>query len=169
MQALSSVVAIAILAASLASAGAADAPPDIAACPLLSAGEVGDAFGEAVEAAEQVPMGGGPGRGRQTTCFWTPAGGAPGATVSLAVWSWPAGHPGAAGFIEAIRGATYPDRPAPEAVAIGDEALWDGDRLHVLSGSVAFTLAASLNALDDAPEARPALEALAGSVVERLP
>lgn len=150
-------------------ASAADTPADIDACPLLTAAEVGTAFDETVEAAEQEPMGGGAGRGRQTLCFWTPEGGALGATVSLAVWSWPPGHPGAAGSIEAMAAAATPGRPAPEAVAIGDEAVWDGDRLHVRLGSIVFTLAASRNALDDAANARPALEALARKVVQRLP
>lgn len=147
----------------------AEAPPDIAACPLLTTAEVGTAFAETVEAAEQEPLGGGEGRGRQTMCFWTPAGGTLGATVSLAVWSWPHGHPGAAGSIEAIRAVADPGRPPPETVAIGDEAVWDGDRLHVRLGSVVFTLAASRNALDAPPDARPALEGLAGKVAERLP
>ena len=152
-----------------APAHAAEAPADIPACPLLTTTEVGAAFAETVEAAEQAPIGGGAGRGRQTMCFWMPAGGALGATVSLAVWSWPPGHPGAAGSIEAIRAVADPEYPRPETVAIGDDAVWDGDRLHVRLGSVVFTLAASLNALDAPPDARPALEELAAKVVERLP
>ena len=162
-------LALTLLAAPALQAIAAELPADIPACPLLTVEEVGHAFHEAVEAAEQAPMGGGAGRGRQTVCFWTPAGGALGATVSLTVWSWPSGHPGAAGSIDALRVPGDPGHPSPEAVALGDDAAWDGDRLHVRRGEVVFTLAASLNALDDVPDARPALEALAAKVLERLP
>ncbi|MBN9020619.1 MAG: hypothetical protein J0H08_00630, partial [Rhizobiales bacterium] len=105
---------------------AAETAPAIPACPLLAVAEVGAAFDETVEAAEQAPVGGGPGEGRMTTCFWTPAGGALGATVSLSIWSWPPGHPGAAGLLAAAHAADYPGRPPPEAVALGDDAVWDG-------------------------------------------
>ncbi len=160
------VLALALIATPL---HAAETAPAIPACPLLGVAEVGAAFDETVEAAEQAPVGGGPGEGRMTTCFWTPAGGALGATVSLSIWSWPPGHPGAAGLLATAHAADYPGRPPPEAVALGDDAVWDGDRLHVRDGQVTFTLAASLNALDDAPDARPALEGLAATVLGRLP
>ena len=148
---------------------AAETAAEIPACPLLSDDALAEAFGKPVTAAEQPPSGGGPGAGRMTTCLWTPADGGLGATVSLIVWSWPPGHPGAAGYLEAFRASEYADRPVPETIAIGDDAVWDGDRLHVRKGDVSFTLATSLNALDPTPDARPRLETLAAEVVARLP
>ncbi len=165
------------LAALLSLAGAAVAlpshaagvAPDIPACALLASDEVAAAFGEVVAETERPPVGGAAGQGRMTTCFWMPADGGPGATVSLLVWSWPERHPAADGFLEAFRLAEHPDRLPPVAVAVGEEALWDGDRLHVRQGSVGFTLAASLNALDVPPDAEAKLVALGRQVVDRLP
>jgi hypothetical protein len=161
-------LAILLLLATLP-AHAAETAAEIPACPLLSGDAIAEVFGKPVTAAEQPPSGGGPGAGRMTTCIWTPADGGLGATVSLIVWSWPPGHPGAAGYVEAFRASGYPDRAPPETVAIGDDALWDGDRLHVRKGDVSFTLATSLNALDATPDARPRLEALGAEVASRLP
>lgn len=157
------------LAALALPAQAADVAAEIPACPLLAPGEVAAAFGKPVAVAEQPPMGGAPGEGRMTTCFFTPADGGLGTTLSLVVWSWPPGHPAAAGYLEAIRLAGLPGRPVPVAVAVGEEALWDGDRLHARKGSVGFTLAASLNALDATPEAETKLVALGEKVAARLP
>lgn len=148
---------------------AAEVAAEIPACPLLEPEEVAAVFGKPVAVAEQPPVGGAPGTGRMTTCFFTPADGGLGTTLSLVVWSWPPGHPAAAGYLEAVRLADFPDRPAPVAVAVGDEALWDGDRLHARKGSAGFTLAASLNALDPTPEAEERLVALGGKVAARLP
>ena len=150
-------------------ANADEIAPDIPACPLLSSELVATAFGQAVAETERPPVGGSAGQGRMTTCFWTPADGGLGATVSLLVWSWPEGHPAAEGFLEAVRLADHPNRPAPAAIDVGEAALWDGDRLHVRQGSVGFTLAASLNALDVPPDAEAKLVALGREVVERLP
>ena len=142
----------------------------VPACPLLTLDEVAAAFGKPVAAAEQEPMGGAEGEGRMTTCFWVPADGGPGATLSLVVWSWPPGDGGAAGFLEALRivAEEDPGRPPVETLAIGDDALWDGDRVYVRKGGVSATLATSMNALDVTPDARVKLEALAGLVAERL-
>lgn len=148
---------------------AAEAAPEIPACQLLTSDEVAAAFGKPVAVTERPPIGGGAGQGRMTTCFFTPADGGLGTTLSLVVWSWPPGHPAAAGYIEAIRLAAGPGSPPPVAVAVGDEALWDGDRLHARKGSVGFTLAASLNALDPTPEAETKLLALGAKVAARLP
>ena len=141
----------------------------IPACPLLTIPEVTAALGVPVEAVEQEPSGGGEGEGRMTTCLWTPVGGRLGSTLSLVVWSWPPGDYGAAGFLEALRAYAKedPDRPV-ETLPVGDDALWDGDRVYVRKGDVNFTLATSLNALDPTPDARRKLEALAGLVAERL-
>jgi hypothetical protein len=158
----------ATLAASVAQA-AGEAAAEIPACPLLTPDEVVAAFGKPVAVAEQPPVGGAPGAGRMTTCFWTPADGGLGTTLSLVVWSWPSGHPAAAGSVEAVRLADLPDRPAPVDVAVGDEAVWDGDRLHARKGNVGFTLAASLNALDPTPDAEAKLVALGEKVAARLP
>ena len=149
---------------------AAEIAAVIPACPLLTLDEVAAAFGKPVAAAEQEPTGGAEGEGRMTTCFWTPADGGLGATLSLVVWSWPAGDGGAAGFLEALRimAEEYPDRPPVETLAIGDDALWDGDRVYVRKGGVSATLATSMNALDVTPDAKVKLEALAGLVAERL-
>jgi hypothetical protein len=168
----SHVLAVALLAGTLflPLSATAEVAPAIPACPLLTLDEVTAAFGQAVIAAEQAPMGGGEGEGRMTTCFWTPVGGKPGATLSLVVWSWPPGDGGAAGFLETIRilAEESPDRPPAETLAIGDDALWDGDRVYVRKGGVSVTLATSLNALDATPDARAKLEALAAIVAERL-
>jgi hypothetical protein len=150
-------------------AQAADGAAEIPACPLLTVDEVAAAFGKPVATTERPPMGGGAGQGRMTTCFFTPADGGLGTTLSLVVWSWPPGHPAAAGYVEAVRLAALPGRPPPVAVAVGDEALWDGDRLHAQKGSVGFTLAASLNALDATPDAEEKLVALGEKVAARLP
>jgi hypothetical protein len=151
-------------------AATAEVAAVIPACPLLTLDEVATAFGNPVVAAEQEPMGGGEGEGRMTTCFWTPADGKPGATLSIVVWSWPPGDGGAAGFLDTLRilAAESPDRPPAETLAIGDDALWDGDRVYVRKGGVSATLATSLNALDATPDARVKLEALAGIVAGRL-
>ena len=115
-------------------------------------------------------MGGGEKQGRMTTCIWTPADNRLGPTVSLILWSWPPGGPGAARFIEAFRTVAedYPDLPTPEPVAIGDEALWDGTGVHVRKGDMSFSLSTSLNALDDTPDARAKMQTLAGIVAGRL-
>ena len=160
---------LALAAVAILPARAAEAPPEIPACPLLTVDEVAAAFGTPVTATERPATGGGPGQGRMTTCFWAPAGGRLGATVSLVVWSWPAGHPAAPGYVEAIRLAASPDRPPPADVVVGDEAVWDGDRLHARKGDIGFTLAASLNALDAPPEAEAKLVALGATVADRLP
>lgn len=148
----------------------ADVAPAIPACPLLTVAEVSATLGVAVEAAEQPPSGGGEGEGRMTTCLWTPSGGRLGATLSLVVWTWPPGNGRALGYLAALReaAADFPDRPPFETVAIGDDAVWDGDRLHVRQGEVTYTLATSLNALDPTPDAKAKLEALADLVAMRL-
>jgi hypothetical protein len=147
----------------------ADVASVIPACPLLTPDEVTAVFGSPFMAAEQEPSGGGEGEGRMTTCFWTPADGTPGATLSLVVWSWPPGDGGAAGFLETLRllAGEESDRTA-ETLAIGDDALWDGDRIYVRKGGTSVTLATSLNALDATPDAKVKLEALAAIVAERL-
>jgi hypothetical protein len=139
----------AITTASLLSGTASAAPAEVAACPLLTTDEVAAALGEPLVAAEQDPMGGGEKQGRMTTCIWTPANSGLGPTMSLILWSWPPGSPGAARFIEAFRivAEDYPDLPTPESVAIGDEALWDGTGMHVRKGDMSFSLSTSLNAL----------------------
>jgi hypothetical protein len=148
----------------------ADVAPSIPACPLLTVDEVGTTLGVAVEAAEQLPSGGREGGGRMTTCLWTPAGGRLGATLSLVVWTWPPGNGRALGYLAALREATteFPDRPPPDTLAVGDDAVWDGDRLHVRLGEVNYTLATSLNALDATPDAKAKLQALALLVAARL-
>jgi hypothetical protein len=150
-------------------AATAEVAPVIPACPLLTPDEVAAVFGSPFAAAEQEPSGGGEGEGRMTTCFWTPADGKPGATLSLVVWSWPPGDGGAAGFLETLRllAEEESDRIA-ETLAIGDDALWDGDRVYVRKGGVSVTLATSPNALDTTPDAKAKLEALAAIVAGRL-
>ena len=112
----------------------------IPACPLLTPDEVAAVFGRPFAAAEQEPSGGGEGEGRLTTCFWTPADDEPGATLSLVVWSWPPGDGGAAGFLETLRllAGEESDRTA-ETLAIGDDALWDGDRVYVRKGGTSIS------------------------------
>ena len=151
-------------------AATAEVASVIPACPLLTPDEVAAVFGSPFTAAEQEPSGGGEGEGRMTTCFWTPADGKPGATLSLVVWSWPPGDGGAAGFLETLRilADETPDRPPAETLAIGDDALWDGDRVYVRKGGTSVTLATSLNALDVTPDAKAKLEALAAIVAGRL-
>ena len=85
------------------------------------------------------------------------------------VWSWPPGDGGAAGFLETLRllAAEELDRTA-ETLAIGDDALWDGDRVYVRKGGTTVTLATSMNALDATPDAKAKLEALATIVAGRL-
>jgi hypothetical protein len=148
----------------------ADVASVIPACPLLTAHEVTAVFGGPFAAAEQEPSGGGEGEGRMTTCFWTPADGRPGATLSIVVWSWPPGDGGAAGFLETLRilSDESPDRPPAETLAIGDDALWDGDRVYLRKGGTSVTLATSLNALDATPDARAKLETLGAIVAGRL-
>ena len=87
----------------------------------------------------------------------------------MVVWSWPPGDGGAAGFLEALRALAgeESDRTA-ETLAIGDDALWDGDRVYVRKGGTSVTLATSLNALDPTPDAQAKLEALAADVAGRL-
>jgi hypothetical protein len=142
----------------------------IPACPLLTPDEVAATFGIPLRSVEREPSGGGEGEGRMTTCLWTPADGKPGATLSLVVWSWPPGDGGAAGFLETLRilGEETTDRPPVETLAIGDDALWDGDRVYVRKGGTSVTLATSLNALDATPDAKAKLEALADIVAGRL-
>lgn len=142
----------------------------IPACPLLTPDELAAVFGQPFAATEQEPSGGGEGEGRMTTCLWTPADGEPGATLSLVVWSWPPGDSGAAGFLETLRilAEETPERPPVETLAIGDDALWDGDRVYLRKGGVSVTVAGSMNALDPIPDARAKLEALATIVAERL-
>jgi hypothetical protein len=150
-------------------AATAEVAAVVPACPLLTPDEVATVFGSPLAAAEQEPSGGGEGEGRMTTCLWTPTGGKPGATLSVVVWSWPPGDGGAAGFLETLRllAEEEPDRTT-ETLAIGDDALWDGDRVYVRKGGTSVTLATSLNALDPTPDARTKLEALAAIVAERL-
>jgi hypothetical protein len=153
-----------------ASGAAAASPAEISACALIMPSEVATVLGTAMIAAEQAPMGGGEGRGRMTACFWSPEAGRLGPTLSLMVWSWPPGSAGATGYVEAFRtaAAEHPDLPAPEPLAIADEALWDGTGVHVRKGDVSFSLGTSLNALDATPDARDKLEALANLVASRL-
>ena len=162
--------ALALCAGLAPPAAIAAVAPTVPACPLLAVEEVSATLGIAVEAAEQPPSGGQEGQGRMTTCLWTPSGGRLGATLSLVVWAWPPGDVHAMGTLAAIRGAAadFPDRPPPETVAIGDDAVWDGDRIHVRAGQVTYTLATSLNALDATPDAKAKLEALAELVARRL-
>jgi hypothetical protein len=150
------------------------APAEVAvaipACPLLAADEVAAVFGHRLEAAEEEPSGGGEGEGRMTTCLWTPAGGGLGATLALVVWSWPPGDHGAAGLLETVRilADETSERPPVETLTIGDDALWDGDRVYLRKGGVSVTLATSMNALDATPDAKAKLEALAAIVADRL-
>ena len=60
------------------------------------------------------------------------------------------------GFLEALRplAGEDSDRTA-ETLAIGDDALWDGDRVYVRKGGTSVTLATSLNALDPPPTPAP--------------
>ena len=166
------ILAAAILAGALflPLAASAEVASVIPACPLLTPDEVGAAFGIPLRSAEQEPSGGGEGEGRMTTCLWTPADGEPGATLSLVVWSWPPGDGGAAGFLETLRilAGEESDRPPTETLAIGDDALWDGDRVYLRKGGTSVTLATSLNALDATPDAKAKLEGLAAIVAERL-
>jgi hypothetical protein len=150
-------------------AATAEVASVIPACPLLTPDEVAAVFGVPLAAAEQEPSGGGEGEGRMTTCLWTPADGRLGATLSLVVWSWPAGDGGAADFLETLRllAGEESDRTA-ETLRFGDDALWDGDRVYLRKGGTTVTLATSLNALDATPDARTKLEALAIIVAERL-
>lgn len=143
---------------------------EVAACPLLTADEVESVFGQILVADEREPTGGGLNQGRMTTCIWSPAGGRLGPTLSVIVWSWPAGSPGAAGYLEAFQqiAAEYPDLPQPEPLAIGDAALWDGNGVHVRKGDLTFSLATSMNALDPTSDARAKLEDLAAIVAGRL-
>jgi len=144
--------------------------PVIPACPLLTVEEVSETLGTTVEAAEQPPAGGGDGQGRMTMCLWTPSGGRLGPTLSLVLWSWPPDNGRALGYLAAIRNAAteLPGRPTLETPAIGDDSVWDADRIHVRRGEVNYTLATSLNALDATPDAKAKLEALAGLVATRL-
>ena len=165
-----------ILAAALLAGGlflplaaTAEVASVIPACPLLTPDEVAAVFGDPFAAAEQEPSGGGEGEGRMTTCFWTPADGKPGR------------NPVAGGLVLAAgrrrrcrlpRDAPHPRRggvrPATaETLAIGDDALWDGDRVYVRKGGTSVTLATSLNALDATPDAKAKLEALAAIVAGR--
>lgn len=115
-------------------------------------------------------MGGGDNQGRMTTCFWSPADGRLGPTLSVIVWSWPPGGSGATGYMEAFQtiAEEYPDLPAPEPLPIGDAALWDGSSVHVRKGDLTFSLASSMNALDPTPDARAKLVSLAEIVARRL-
>lgn len=158
-----------LLAASTGPVRAASAA-EIAACPLLTADEVAEAFGQPLVAAEQAPTGGSDGEGRKTACLWTPEGGRLGPTLSVILWSWPPGGPHALGYMQALvaAGAQFPDLPAPEPLDIGDAALWDGNSLHLRKGDMTVTLGTSLNALDDTPDAGAKLEGLAKIIAGRL-
>jgi hypothetical protein len=167
---LASAIAVVTIAALWSGTASADPAVEVAACPLLEAAEVEAVFGQTLVAAEQEPMGGGGNKGRMTTCFWTPAGGSLGPTLSLILWSWPPGGSGAEGYMEAFLGIAeeYPDLPEPEVLAIGDAAMWDGSGVHVRKGDLTFSLAGSMNALDPIPDAQSKLEKLAAIVADRL-
>jgi len=144
---------------------------EIAACPLLTQQEVGQAAGVTMFAGEErPPIGAGPGSGRMTTCSWKEDIDGPAPTIiTLLVWSWPPGSNGAANYLASFRKAAeeFPDLPEPEPVELGEEASWDGTSLHARAGDVSISISVSKPDVD-AATARAASETLARLVLDRV-
>lgn len=156
------------------------APLEMDACALLQSAEITATLGLPAEPGIRRDAGMESNGAYSSTCVWmvrfggteaaspnAPLGGR--SFVILNAMQWPAGSGLARTFLEAFHTAAeageIPSRPEPRS--FGDEALWWGDGLAVVSGDVGFGLSVFAPALE---AEYPGFyeEQLAPKVVDRL-
>ena len=140
------------------------------ACSLLDAKQVSAEFGVTVGKGQQGnSAGGGEGEGSMTTCRWiATADTNPTPTLTLIVYSWPAGSKGAQNYLDAFRQppAQAKDFKKPEPVkAVGDEAIWAMKSIVARKGDVSISL--NVYGLDQS-RTRPASVDLANQALDKL-
>jgi hypothetical protein len=163
------IASVVLSACSDESSSSAATAVKIDACGLLDADRVGAAIGVPVQpGAEGRSAGGGENEGVLSTCNWQAPDDTPRLpTVTLMVWSWPAGGKGAQSYIQSFRDAAeqYPDLPKPEPVTMGDEAIWVGNGLQARKNDASISV--TVSGIDE-DKAKPAVMALAREVLDAL-
>lgn len=160
---------------------AADAPPPIEACALLTPAEVSAAVGKTVDPGQPFDNGITAQGAHSTTCIWAgplPPGADPDPVkrlggrgfVVVSVMNWPGGPGDARKFLEEFQKAflQHDIDSKPVAVNIGaDESLWWGDGVAARKNGVSFGI--SVAQFGDRAARQPQAESLAKIVVKRLP
>ncbi|MFP3944782.1 MAG: DUF3558 family protein [Alphaproteobacteria bacterium] len=129
------------------------APEPVDACALLTAQEVKEAIGHAMDGPDAgPPAGGGEGEGNMSSCSFASRSESENAApaellaalnatwfVNVSVWVWPGDGEGARNYINAMRDAPMTDDPVQEVEGLGDEAVWNGT-LHARKNKVTVSL-----------------------------
>lgn len=151
----------ALLSASTSVAELDSAPLEIDSCALLQSAEISDALGLPAGPGTRRDAGMEPNGAYSSACFWivrfggaetedpaAPLGGK--SFVILNAMQWPTGSGLAHTFLEAFHAAaeTGEISARPEPRSFGDEALWWGDGLAVVTGDVSFGISVFAPALE---------------------